>query len=83
MKLITLFTKKNCPYCDSAKALLDSKKIGYEVIDITENTDAKEFVVSRGHTTVPQLYVGEEILVHGGYIGLYKMTTEEILEKLQ
>lgn len=82
-----MFSKSNCPYCDSAKALLDSKNIRYNVIDITQDSSAKEFVIEQGHKTVPQLYIMNdagtlELLVDAGYIGLYKMTDEELFKKI-
>ena len=82
MKTLTVYTKPNCPYCVAAKEWLDSNSIPYEVVDISMVSEAKEFVVSEGHKTVPQLYIGDELLVYGGYIGLCKMTSEEVINRL-
>lgn len=68
--MITLYTKDQCPYCDMAKSFLDSHSFAYEAINIAENNDAKEFIVSRGHRSVPQIYKDGEVLVMGGWSAL-------------
>lgn len=74
--MITIYSKNHCPYCDKAKALLKLKGIVYEEIKIDENSEAKDFVVSQGHRTVPQIYRDGQILVEGGYQGLAKQSEE-------
>jgi glutaredoxin len=67
----TIYGKKNCPYCEKAKELLDSKGIGYEyfdvMLDLTRRTEMMTRV-NRPVTTVPQIMKGEHYV--GGYTDL-------------
>jgi glutaredoxin len=80
--MITLYTKNNCPFCVQAKNLLKLKEIQYEELNIEENAEYKEFVVSQGHRTVPQIYKDGTLLVEGGYQGLAKQS-QEFFEQLK
>lgn len=81
--MIKVFSKEGCPYCDMAKALLKKHGYEYEEVRIDLDQSAKEFLVSKGHRTVPQLYVNETILVEGGYDGLSKLTTKQIALRIR
>jgi glutaredoxin len=74
--MVTVYSKNNCPYCVQAKNLLALKGINYTEIKIDEDADAKEFVVSEGHRTVPQIYQDGKLLVEGGYQGLARQSEE-------
>jgi len=77
-----MYTKNNCGYCARAKHLLDARDIDYKEVNVEDDLDAKDFIVSKGHRTLPQFYTSSgELLVEGGYEGLVKMSKEEILEK--
>lgn len=67
--MITVYSKNNCPFCDRAKSLLESKGIVYEAINIEEHPDAREFLVDQGLRSVPQIFNGTTLLP-GGYQGL-------------
>jgi glutaredoxin 3 len=75
--MITVYSKKNCPFCDQAKALLKIKGKQFTEVKIDEDTDAREFVLAEGHRTVPQLYKDGKLLVEGGFQGLKKLTDEQ------
>ena len=70
--------RQNCPYCDKAKELLESKGEDYRYVDITSgegSTDKvwKDFLVTTlGVKTVPQVFK----LLPGGYEGLLQEVTE-------
>jgi glutaredoxin len=66
---LTVYTKNNCPFCDRAKALLESKGVDYKAINIEEDTDARSFLVDQGLRSVPQVFNGTT-LIQGGYQGL-------------
>jgi glutaredoxin 3 len=70
--MIVVYSKAHCPFCDKAKALLKLKGVGYTEIRIDEDAAAKDFIVSQGHRTVPQIYKNGELLVEGGFQGLSK-----------
>ena len=82
MKAITLYSKPACPHCDSAKLYLTNHGFEFNVIDVTQDEKALEFIKSRGARTVPQLYVGETILVEGGNAGLQKLSADEIRQRI-
>lgn len=80
--MLTVYSKKHCPFCDQAKALLKSKDIAFEEIKIDEDDQAREFIMEAGHRTVPQIYHGGKLFVEGGFQGLSKLSTDEIRTRL-
>lgn len=81
--MIKVFSKAGCPQCDQAKALLKQHGYSYEEVRIDEDNNAREFLISAGHRSVPQLYVGNELLVEGGFQGLRNMTTKQIALRIR
>jgi glutaredoxin 3 len=67
--MLTVYTKNNCPFCDRAKSLLESKGIEYTSINIEDQPDARTFLVDQGLRSVPQIFKGTNLLP-GGYQGL-------------
>jgi glutaredoxin len=67
--MITVYSKNNCPFCDRAKALLESKGIAFKVIKMEDAPDAREFLMDQGLRSVPQIFK-DGILLPGGYQGL-------------
>jgi len=53
---LQLYTQPNCEFCDMMKMKLNEWGYKFEVINIKEQNWAKEFLKTRGHKTVPQLY---------------------------
>jgi glutaredoxin 3 len=74
--MITIYSKNSCAYCVQAKNLLNAKGIPFAEIKIDEDADAREFVLSQGHRTVPQIYQDGKLLVEGGYTGLSSQSAE-------
>ena len=74
--MVTVYSKNNCPFCVQVKNLLKLKGIDFQEVKIDEDTNAKEFVLSEGHRTVPQIYKDGRVLVEGGYQGLAKQPAE-------
>ena len=64
--MFTIYTKPNCNYCVKAKDLLIMKGEPFLEIDISENTDARERLKSRGFKTVPQIFYPD-----GEHLGNY------------
>ena len=60
-----IYSKKNCVACDQAKALLEAKGIGYEVVDVMTTPSAQALFREKGWRSVPQIMVGGEHL--GGF----------------
>jgi glutaredoxin len=67
--MITVYSKNNCPFCDRATALLESKAIPFKIIKMEENTGAREFLMEQGLRSVPQIFKNG-ILLPGGFQGL-------------
>ena len=67
--MITVYSKNNCPFCDRAKALLESKGVPFKVIMMEENTGAREFLMEQGLRSVPQIFK-DGVLLPGGFQGL-------------
>ena len=53
---IRLYTQDNCPYCVLMKKKLDSWGYGYTEINVSYDTDGRNFLKDNNHRTVPQLY---------------------------
>ena len=67
--MITVYSKNSCPFCDRAKALLESKGVPFRVIMMEENTGAREFLMEQGLRSVPQIFK-DGVLLPGGFQGL-------------
>ena len=80
--MLTVYSKKHCPFCDQAKALLKRKDIQFEEVKIDEDTTAREFIMEQGHRTVPQIYFQGKLFVEGGFQGLSKLSTDEIRTRM-
>ena len=50
---------------------------------MTEDADAMAFIKSKGHRTVPQLYLEGRLLVEGGYDGLRQLLPFELTHRMQ
>lgn len=59
---IIVYGKKNCSGCDQAKALLDSKGIGYQYIDVMTSPTAQKLFRENGWRSVPQIMFNDENL---------------------
>ena len=67
--MITVYSKNNCPFCDRAKALLESKSIPFRVIKMEDEPNARGFLMDQGLRSVPQIFK-DGVLLPGGYQGL-------------
>lgn len=71
MKEVIVYSKNMCGYCVQAKNWLKNKNIEYKEINIEEQPEAREFVISEGHRTMPQIYIDGKSM--GGYNELVKL----------
>ena len=55
--MLTMYSTSWCGYCHRLKSQLDREGIAYEVVDIEQQPDAADFVMSvnGGNQTVPTL----------------------------
>jgi glutaredoxin 3 len=58
---IVMYVTDWCPYCARARALLDSKGVAVEEIDVDAVPGARSEMLARsGRCTVPQIFIGDE-----------------------
>ena len=80
-RTILMFAKAWCPYCDRARALLQSKNISFDEIDIEARPEQREEMIRRsGRRTVPQIFIGERHI--GGSDELHELDVSGGLEPL-
>ncbi len=56
---ITVYAKPACVQCNATYRALDKAGIEYAVIDITENAQARDYVMSLGYLQAPVVVAGE------------------------
>ncbi len=61
MAKVTIYTRKFCPYCSRAIALLKRKRVDFTEIDAGRDPALKEEMIQRsgGGRTFPQIFVGD------------------------
>jgi glutaredoxin 3 len=66
MKTVTVYTTDMCPYCRSAKALLDRRGISFQEINLARDPDSRrELAQITGLVTFPQIVIDGESI--GGF----------------
>lgn len=78
---ITIYSKSQCPHCESAKNLLKSKGIEFTEVRIDLDPEARQFLIGQGHRSVPQFYRDDELLLPGGYNDLLRLSDDELNDK--
>ena len=73
MTQIEIYLTGHCPYCVMAKRLLESKGLGYKVIDVSGDMERRQEMLERsgGRHTVPQIFINGESI--GGYTELSRL----------
>ena len=82
MAKIEVYTTPYCPFCARAKALLNGKKVAFEEIDVSEDTELRDAMVKRagGRRTVPEIFVNGRII--GGYDELRELEVKGELDAI-
>ncbi len=82
MAKIVVYTTQVCPYCVRAKALLRSKNLLFEEIDVGRDPERREEAIrlSGGRRTVPQIFIDGRSI--GGYDELYELEQSGELDRL-
>ncbi|HET8933199.1 MAG TPA: glutaredoxin 3 [Polyangiales bacterium] len=66
---VQVYTTNYCGYCVRAKQLLTRLKIAFEEIDVSEDSDKRDWLVSTTRQrTVPQIFIDGRPI--GGYVEL-------------
>jgi glutaredoxin 3 len=73
MAPVVIYTTRYCPYCHSAKALLQKKGAAFTEIDVSGDREGRQKMIERagGRTTVPQIFIGSTHV--GGCDELYEL----------
>lgn len=77
--MITVYTKEGCSFCSTAKDFLARNEIEYKEIDVMQDMDSLNLLRSHGHSTVPQFYVGNKLLISGGSTSIIRFSKEQIM----
>ena len=81
-KKIIMYSKSYCPFCVKAKQLLKNKNLDVTEIDITNDPDLIEEMMSKssGRKSVPQIFIGD--LHVGGFDDLSALNQKGELDKI-
>lgn len=55
-----VYTKPNCVQCKATKQQFEKQGVSYKVVDISEDHDARDYVLSLGHLAAPVVVVGDQ-----------------------
>jgi glutaredoxin 3 len=78
---VTMYATSWCPYCERARALLRSKGVTFEEIDVeAEPARRAEMQQRSGRRTVPQIFVGATHV--GGSDDLHELDAQGRLDSL-
>lgn len=81
MTNIEIYTKRYCPYCHRAKALLDGKRLSYQEYEVsTDQSLQLEMRERSGLSTVPQVFINDQHI--GGSDDLADAQKNGLLDKL-
>ena len=56
---VTVYTKPNCVQCNMTKKRLEDKGIAYSTVDITQDPEALDKLISQGFQAAPVVNVGD------------------------
>ena len=57
---ITVYTKPQCVQCGATIRALDKAGVDYELVDITTDTDARDYVMALGYLQAPVVVAGTD-----------------------
>jgi alkyl hydroperoxide reductase subunit F len=77
---ILMYTKRWCPFCAKAKALLRAKNLEWRELDVTVDERLQREMVERsGRRSVPEIFLGGELV--GGYDDLARLNATGELDR--
>jgi len=78
---VVVYTTEPCGFCRQAKALLDSRGVRYEEVNLSKDPDGRADLVARtGQMTFPQIIIEDRPL--GGFRELLEADRDGILDEL-
>lgn len=55
---ITVYSKPRCVQCDATYRALDKHGVDYQVVDVSADAEALDYIVSLGYSQAPVVMVG-------------------------
>ena len=82
MKKVTIYTGDPCSFCEAAKALLKTKTVQIEELDVWKDASKAKEMLQRtnGARSIPQIFVGDHYI--GGNDKLQEANRTGELDKL-
>lgn len=81
MATVIMYSTGYCPYCRSAKALLEKKGVEYTEIRVDEDPSKRdEMIAKSGRHTVPQIFINGQHI--GGCDDMYALDSRGQLDEL-
>jgi glutaredoxin 3 len=78
---VVVYTTEPCGFCRQAKALLDSRGVRYEEVNLSKDPDGRADLVARtGQMTFPQIIIEDRPL--GGFRELLEADRDGVLDEL-
>lgn len=59
MPPVTIYSNPNCQPCNMTKRQFDKQGIPYDVIDMSQDEEARKYAMSLGYLEAPVVVVGE------------------------
>ena len=73
---VVIYTTPTCEYCKMTKEYFRKNNVEYREVDVaSDTTAAEEMVVKTGHLGVPQIFIGNDVV-----IGFDRMMLDKLLE---
>ncbi|MDG4664662.1 glutaredoxin-like protein NrdH [Mycobacterium sp. 236(2023)] len=57
---VTVYTKPACVQCNATYKALDKAGIAYDIVDISVDTEARDYVMALGYLQAPVVVVGND-----------------------
>jgi glutaredoxin 3 len=78
---VVVYTTEPCGFCRQAKALLDSRGVRYEEVNLSKDPDGRaDLVALTGQMTFPQIIIEDRPL--GGFRELLEADRDGVLDEL-
>jgi glutaredoxin-like protein NrdH len=55
---VTVYTKPACVQCNATYKALDKQGVRYNIVDITESSEARDYVMALGYLQAPVVVAG-------------------------
>lgn len=58
--MTTVYTKPNCVQCDATKRMMDKLGVEYTTVDIVDNPEELDKLISMGYRAAPVVVAGDD-----------------------